>query len=109
MDVTLNLTTVKYWPYRKPGDTPLYINLESNHPPNIKKQLPRMISMRLSQNSCNPDEFSKAIPEYQEALEKSEYRKKLTYIKKIKNQPLNLEQEKSLGSTLLSMKKQAPM
>ena len=37
LDITLNLVTGKYWPYRKPGDIPLYINAKSNHPPNIKK------------------------------------------------------------------------
>ena len=39
LDITLNLTTGKYWPYRKPGDIPLYINAKSNHPPNIKKTI----------------------------------------------------------------------
>ena len=33
LDITLNLTTGKYWPYRKPGDIPLYINAKLNHPP----------------------------------------------------------------------------
>ena len=33
LDITLNLTTGKYWPYRKPGDIPLCINAKSNHPP----------------------------------------------------------------------------
>ena len=36
------MTTGKYWPYRKPGGIPLYINAKSNHPPNIKKQLTKM-------------------------------------------------------------------
>ena len=36
LDITLNLMAGKYWPYRKPGDTPLYINANSNHPPNMK-------------------------------------------------------------------------
>ena len=35
LDVTLNLTTGKYQPYNKPDDNPLYINILSNHPPNI--------------------------------------------------------------------------
>ena len=39
LDITLNLITGKYWPYRKPGDIPLYINAKSNHPPNIKKTI----------------------------------------------------------------------
>ena len=81
LDITLNLTTGKYWPYRKPGDIPLYINAKSNHPPNIKKQLPKMISSRLSRNSYSLQEFDKTIPEYQLALEKSGYREKLTYVK----------------------------
>ena len=38
LDITLNLITGKYWPYRKSGDIPLYINAISNHPPNIKKK-----------------------------------------------------------------------
>ena len=32
LDITLNLDTEKYYPYRKPNDTPLYINIKSNHP-----------------------------------------------------------------------------
>ena len=35
LDVTFNLSTEKYYPFRKPNDTPLYIHKESNHPPNI--------------------------------------------------------------------------
>ena len=56
-------------------------NAKSNHPPNIKKQLPKMISSRLSRNSCSLQEFDKTIPECQLALEKSGYREKLTYVK----------------------------
>ena len=81
LDITLNLITGKYWPYCKPGDIPFYINAKSNHPPNIKKQLPKMISSRLSKNSYSLQELNKTIPEYQLALEKSRYREKLTYVK----------------------------
>ena len=82
-NITLNLITGKYWPYRKPGDIPLYINAKLNHPLNTKKkQLPKMISSRLSKKSNILLEFNKTIPEYQLALEKSEYREKLTYVKK---------------------------
>ena len=49
LDVTLNLKTEKHWPYRKPNDEQLYININSNHPPSIKKVLPNMISNRLSE------------------------------------------------------------
>ena len=33
LDATFDLTTSKYYPYRKPNDDPLYINSRSNHPP----------------------------------------------------------------------------
>ena len=35
LDVTFNLTTGMFRPYKKPNDTPTYISTSSNHPPNI--------------------------------------------------------------------------
>ena len=46
LDVTLNLTIGKYQPCNKPDNNPLYINILSNHCPNIIKNLPRNISKR---------------------------------------------------------------
>ena len=43
LDVTFNLETGKYQPFRKPGDTPLYLNARSNHPPVILKNLRKAI------------------------------------------------------------------
>ena len=37
LDVTFNLNSGTYYPYRKPNDQPLYINTKSNHPPRIIK------------------------------------------------------------------------
>ena len=81
LDVTLNLKSRKYWPYRKPNDQPLYIHHQSNHPPAIKKQLLSMLSNRLSQLSCNQEEFEKAAPDYQEAMLKSGFAGELEYAK----------------------------
>ena len=64
LDVTLDLSSGRYWPYRKPNDHPLYIDIRSNHPPTIKRQLPSMTEKRLSQISCDKSEFEKAIPMY---------------------------------------------
>lgn len=47
VDITLNLTNGKYYPYRKPNNLPIYINTLSNHPPSIMKQLPIVSSNRL--------------------------------------------------------------
>jgi len=62
LDVTFNLDCSKFWPYRKPGDIPAYINKKSNHLPNIKRSLSGIISKRMSQLSCNAEEFNKAAP-----------------------------------------------
>ena len=48
LDVTLDLTTGKYCPHRKPNDKPMCINCQSNHPPTIIKNLPASISRRLT-------------------------------------------------------------
>ena len=42
--VIRSLCTNKFYPYRKPNDTPFYVHCESNHPLNILKQLPKMTS-----------------------------------------------------------------
>ena len=68
LDVAFNLLSGTHRPFRKPNDNPQYIHFSSNHPPNIKKQLPAMISKRLSQNSSDEEEFNKAISEYEEIL-----------------------------------------
>ena len=114
LDIILNLITGKYWPYRKPGDIPLYINAKSNHPPNIKKQIPKIISSRLSKNSYSLQEFDKTIPEYQLTLEKKRIQRKITYVKEEPKQinstqpqktDQETEQERLFGSTLFSMVK----
>ena len=71
LDVTLKLNTGRYWPYRKPNDQPLYINVQSNHPPLITKKLPCMIVKRMSDISCDVDAFNRSLPVYGQALEQS--------------------------------------
>ena len=79
LDVTLNLEKGTFCPYRKPNDQPLYVHSQSNHPPNVIKTIPISINKRLSNISSNKDEFDKAKREYQEALDASGYKHKLTY------------------------------
>ena len=52
LDVSFNLVTGKYFPFRKANNTLLYINTFSNHPPTIIKQLPKVISKRISDLLC---------------------------------------------------------
>ena len=68
LNVTFDLRTDKYYPYRKDNHQPLYINKQSNHPPTITKQIPTMVSRRISDISCNKEYFEKAAPVYNNAL-----------------------------------------
>ena len=71
LDVTLNLTTGKYQPYNKPDNNPLYINILSNHPPNIIKNLPDNISKRINTLSADETTFNKFKDLYNNALAES--------------------------------------
>ena len=80
LDVSLDLKRNKYYPYKKPNSNPEYIHTQSNHPPNIIKQIPKMISQRISERSCNELEFRKAAPDYNKALENSGHKERLSFV-----------------------------
>ena len=71
LDVTFNLITDLYTPYKKPNDNLLYINTSSDHPPQIIKQLTNSINKRLCENSANEQVFNTVKPVYENALQKS--------------------------------------
>ena len=41
LDITLDLSSGVYQPYTKPNANIKYVHIQSNHPPRIKKNLPR--------------------------------------------------------------------
>ena len=71
--MTFNLINGSYNPYKKPKDTLLYINKNSNHPPQIIKKLPKTINDRLCRNSSNVEIFHASKIEYETALRNSRY------------------------------------
>ena len=73
LDVTLDLSTGKYSPYRKPDTAPLYVHAKSNHPPSVISEIPKMIGKRLSDLSFDEQEFEKIKRPYEEALARSEH------------------------------------
>ena len=79
LDVTLDLNTGKFKPYSKPSNTPLYVHSQSNHPPNILRNIPAAINRRLSSVSSDHEVFNEASAPYQEALRKSGYAFKLEF------------------------------
>ena len=88
LDATLDLSTGSTKPYRKEDDETNYIHTESDHPPNIIRQLPISIEKRLSTLSSSEAIFQEAKGHYQEALERSGYTHKLEY------KPLNQRKRK---------------
>ena len=79
LDITLNLLDGTYKPYNKPNSNPVYVHAKSNHPPNIIKRIPTMISERISKISSNKEIFDRASQLYNDALQSSGYTEKLTY------------------------------
>ena len=69
LDITLDLYSDSYKPYKKPNDRLQYVHISSNHPVNIFKQLPLSITNnRLSKNSSNETIFEQEKVKYEEAL-----------------------------------------
>ena len=73
LDIYLNLANHEFKPFRKENYQIQYINKNSNHPPTIKKQLPTMISKRLSTLSSSKPIFENEIRPYNNALVQAGY------------------------------------
>ena len=66
LDITFNVQQKKkYFSFQKANNTPLYINALSKHSPTIIKQFPKTVSKRISDLSCNKEEFDQAKSVYQ--------------------------------------------
>ena len=85
LDVTLNLSTRSYYPFRKPNDRPIYIHKLSNHQPNIIKNLPASIIRRLTDISSDKASFADAKPLYNNALKASGFSEEAEYLEERKS------------------------
>ena len=79
LDVTFNLKTGKYYPYRKQNKSLQYIHKQSNHPLSIIKRIPSIISKRLSDISSEKEHFEKAATIYYEVLRNSGFNETLKF------------------------------
>ena len=77
--VPLELVNNTYQPYWKPNSETVYINKDSNHPPNVLKELPNAINKRITDILCNQDIFDAAKSTYGQALRKSGFNEELKY------------------------------
>ena len=78
-DITLDLQNNIYNSFRKENAKEVYINSNPNHPPNIKRELPRMIQHRLSHLSKNKHVFDEHKTPYQTALTNSAFKTSLEF------------------------------
>ena len=80
LDVTFDPDKNIYKSYRKHNNSSIYINKNSNHLPNILKQLPKSIAKRISETSSSEEAFNKSIKIYSKALKESGLTDKLKYL-----------------------------
>ena len=72
----------------------MYINVNSNHPPSIIKQIPSSIKGRLSNLSSGKEVFLNNNELYREELKKSSFRDELTYVESKISEECNNEKKK---------------
>ena len=82
-----------------PENKPQYINIDSNHPPSIKKQLPYMNNKRLSDISSDAEVFNKSKHVYEKSLKKTDT-PIIWYSSQIINKKRR-EHEKEISSSLI--------
>ncbi len=118
LDTLLNLKTGNHHPFRKPNDRAVYVHTGSSHPPSVIKQLPKMISSRISQLSSSADIFNSEIGYYRDALQeaghkdldfvyepassskrKRQRKRRITYF----NPPWNSEVKSNVGEMFLKI------
>ena len=59
--------------------SPSYININSNHPKGIIKQVPKAVNLRIRNLSANEEIFRKGSKMYIDALKSSGYKENFTY------------------------------
>ena len=94
LDVTFALKKKTYKPFLKPGNTHLYVNTKSNHPPVIAKRIPHAIQTRLSNISSDHEIFNNSKHVYEKALQEAGHHTDLKYTPKHENNNSRQHQRK---------------
>ena len=86
LNLNFNLNQHIYYPYRKPSNKINYVNGNSNHPPEIFKQIPKMMQNRLTKNSRNSELFNSIKKrKYNDSLKLNGYSYNIKYTNENKN------------------------
>ena len=81
LDVTLDLSNNSNKPFIKTNQNPSYINVNSNHPKNIIKQIPKAVNLRIGKLSANEKIFKESSKRYIDALKNSGFKEDFRYLK----------------------------
>ena len=79
LDITFDLTTRSYRPYRKPNSNMVYLHVDSDHPPTVIRSVPKTVETRLSLLSSSEEIFNEEKRPYEDALKNSGHKIKLEY------------------------------
>ena len=83
LDVTLDQSNNSYKPFIKTNQNPSYINVNSNHPKNIIKQIPKAVNLRIGKLSANEKIFKESSKKYIDALKNSGFKEDYRYLKEV--------------------------
>ena len=79
LDVTMTLQPHEHKPFMKNNSKLEYLDTRSNHPPNIKKNIPVGVEIRLKDISSSEKCFKEDIWTYQSALSRAGHKYELKY------------------------------
>ena len=79
LDIQFNLLNGTFKSYRKPNNDPIYVHKDSNHPPQVLKELPKTVSEQISTISSSKEIFESSKIEYENALKIIGYKDRLVY------------------------------
>ena len=82
LDVTLDLSNNSYKPFIKTNLNPSYIDINSNHPKNVIKQVQKAVNLRICKLSANEKNFKESSKRYIDALKNSGFKEDFRYLKK---------------------------
>ena len=80
LDVILDLSNNTNKPLIKTDQYPSYINVDSNHPKTIIKQVPKAVNLRIRKLSANEKIFKESSKIYIDALKNSGFKEEFTYL-----------------------------
>ena len=80
LDVTLNSNNGTFKPFSKNNSVPTYVNIDSNHPRSLLKQIPNALNQRINRLSLCKRIFEESKSIYDEALKNSGFQGRLEYL-----------------------------